>query len=161
MRLVDAEELPEYLDRLRLRVIDQGPRAAASAMVQAFDKGIKSDELIRFSGHPSPAGSPPALETGRLRDSLKIIPAAPAGAYRWRSSDAPHTVYARIQEYGGDIYPRVKRFLHWVDAGGSHFAKHARLPARPYMRPAIRRMVAHDILHDRAHEAFNAEVFGE
>jgi hypothetical protein len=145
-----------------MRAGTTGGEAASNAMVQTFDRGIKSDELIRFSGAPSPAGSPPALESGRLRDSLRVVPARPAGSYRWESSDAPHTVYARIQEKGGDIYPRVRKFLHWVDGSGTgHFARHVRLPPRPYMAPAARRMAAHGEFGEKARDAFNRVVLGE
>jgi phage gpG-like protein len=49
------------------------------------------------------------------------------------SSVAPHTVYARIQQLGGDIYPVRAKALRWKDKSGVHFARHVRLPARPYM----------------------------
>src|SRR5215467_2347733 len=108
-------ELPDYLQHFIDKVSSPAGRKASDAMVHKFDDGIKRNELIRHTGAPSPPGQPPALETGRLRDSLRIVPAHDIGAFRWQSSDAPHTVYAHIQEYGGDIYPRVKKWLHWVD----------------------------------------------
>ena len=49
----------------------------------------------------------------------------------------PTVIYGRIQELGGTIFPRDKKVLHWVDAGGSHFAKHVTLPARPYLKPGV------------------------
>ena len=154
------DELPAYLEELMVRVNDPAGRAASNGMVRTFDKGIKSEELVHFSGSPSPPGQPPALESGRLRDSFRITPAVPEGDYRWRSSDAPTVIYARIQEYGGDIYPRVKLWLHWVDGEGDHFAKHVRLPARPYIRPAVRRMTYNGELSRGASDAFSAEMWG-
>ena len=45
--------------------------------------------------------------------------------------------YGRIHEYGGDIYPKTKKFLHfWVD-GNEVFTKHVYIPARPYIQPAF------------------------
>lgn len=153
------DELPAYLEHFRARVDDPGGRAAADGMVRAFDQGIKTHELRRYSHPlgtptPSPPGGTPALVTGRLRDSFKIRRAESLGAYRWGSSDRPTVVYAHIHEYGGDIYPRVKQWLHWVDAGGSHFAKHVRMPKRPYMHPARERMVADGTLHNAAARSF-------
>ena len=44
--------------------------------------------------------------------------------------------YAMIQNYGGHIYPKNAKALHWTDASGEHFAKHVYIPARPYIEPA-------------------------
>jgi hypothetical protein len=154
------EELPGYLLKIAQRAHDSG-HEAANGMAHKFDRGIKTDELVRSSGAPSAPGSPPALESGRLRDSFRIVPAEDIGGDRWRSKDGPHTVYAHIQEYGGDIYPRVKLWLHWVSGDGTdHFAKHVRLPARPYMRPAARRMVADGSLAHGAIEGFEVQMWG-
>jgi len=49
-------------------------------------------------------------------------------------------VYAAIHEFGGDIYPVNKKTLHWQDENGNDiFAKHVKMPARPYLKPAIDR----------------------
>jgi hypothetical protein len=162
---MDIEELPAYLDALRIRVNFAG-RAASDGMVAAFDRGIKSNELIRTTGHPSPPGSPPALETGRLRGSFHIKHAVEAGPYRWLSSDGPDTIYANIQEYGGDIWAKhtyvdkrtgITRpgFLRWGGPGGYHFARHVHLPKRPYMHPAVHRMTGDGTLRRGAVSGFN------
>jgi len=163
------DELPAYMDALLSRV-NEGGRAACDGMVAAFDKGIKSDELIRTTGHPSAPGSPPALETGRLRASFRIKHAEEIGAYRWRSSDAPNTVYAHIQEYGGDIWAKhtyvdkrtgVTRpgFLRWKGGdGGFHFARHVHLPKRPYMHPAAIRMSGDGTFTQGAVSGFEREM---
>lgn len=50
----------------------------------------------------------------------------------------PHTVYARIHEFGGIIRPTKAKMLHWFDkAGVEHFAYAVHMPARPYLRPAL------------------------
>jgi len=165
---VEPADLPDYLDALADR-IDPATRAAANGMAQAYDKGLKTDELVRTTGHPSAPGSPPALESGRLRDSLRITQAADAGLYRWRSAVNPNTVYAHIQEYGGDIWAKhtyVDRrtgitrpgFLRWSGPGGVHFARHVHLPKRPYMSAGTRRMAADGTLRNGAVRSFNAEM---
>lgn len=158
------EELPAYLNARRDVIRFDAAKWAADGMAAAFDRGIKKTEMRRYTHTPltrtpSPPGSPPALVTGHLRDSFIIEPAQ-GGRVRATAADGPHTVYARIQEYGGDIYPRVKKWLHWVDAEGHHFAKHVRLPARPYMRPAAHRMSADGTLSDAALQSFNLRVWG-
>jgi hypothetical protein len=69
---------------------------------------------------PSPPGSPPSLISGALRSSFEITPPLGTGSGRWTSVLGPTSVYARIQELGGD-------------AGRDH-ASH--LPPRPYLKPA-------------------------
>lgn len=167
---ISPEELPAYMERITRKVNDPGGRAASNAMVQAFDSGIKRDELIRTVGHPSTPGRPPALESGRLRASFRMHRAQQTGAYRWTSDDGPNTVYAHIQEYGGDIWAKhtyvdkktgetKPGFLRWGGPGGWHYARHVHLPARPYMHPAVHRMSADGTLRRAAVGAFNRAVF--
>ncbi len=76
------------------------------------------------------------IRTGRLRGSIRVTGPG-GGAGGWSGKVGPHTVYANIQEFGGVIVPKRVRFLHWVDASGSHFARKVTIPAHPYMRPAV------------------------
>lgn len=124
------EELPGYLRRLGQAVRDRAALDAADAMAQAFQVQV----VRSMKGPaPSPPGTPPARRTGTLARSVRPEPARSAGTGRATSSVAPHTVYARIQQLGGDIYPVRAKVLRWTDKGGTHYAKHVRLPARPYM----------------------------
>jgi phage gpG-like protein len=70
---------------------------------------------------PSSPGEPPSLITGQLRRSVIMVPKGP-GHVRVGAT----TVYARIQEFGGD-------------AGKDH-ASH--LPPRPYLKPAMLKSAA-------------------
>ena len=45
--------------------------------------------------------------------------------------------YTMIHEYGGHIYPKRAKMLHWYADGQEHWAKHVYIPARPYIRPAF------------------------
>jgi phage gpG-like protein len=123
-------ELPARLRRLAAEVKDRAALDAADAMAQSFQGGV----VRSMTGpSPSPPGTPPARRTGTLARSVRPEPATLTGAGKAASSVAPHTVYARIQQLGGDIYPVRAKILHWKDKGGSHWAKHVHLPARPYM----------------------------
>ena len=74
-------------------------------------------------------------QRGQLRNSIRVESKTSAtGAV---AEISPHTIYARIQEFGGIIYPRRASMLHWKDENGEdHFAKSVTIPARPYLRPA-------------------------
>lgn len=123
-------QLPGRLRKLAAEVKDRAATDAADAMAQSFQRGVVASMR---GASPSAPGTPPARRTGTLARSLRAEPAALTGAGKASSSVAPHTVYARIQQLGGDIYPVRAKVLHWKDKGGSHWAKHVRLPARPYM----------------------------
>ena len=123
-------ELPAYLRRLGRDVRDRGALDAADAMAASFQRSV----VLSMTGpSPSAPGTPPARRTGTLARSVRAEPAKVVGDGRATSSVAPHTVYARIQQLGGDIYPVRAKALRWQDKSGVHFARHVRLPARPYM----------------------------
>jgi phage gpG-like protein len=123
-------EVPAYLRRLGRDVRDRGALDAADAMAQTFQRAVVKSMV---GPSPSPPGTPPARRSGTLARSTRAEPAKAAGDGRATSSVAPHTVYARIQQLGGDIYPVRAKALRWKDKGGVHYATHVRLPARPYM----------------------------
>jgi hypothetical protein len=51
----------------------------------------------------------------------------------------PTAIYGRIREKGGDIYPRRKKFLSWIDpdSGERIFARHVHQEGKPYLAPAL------------------------
>jgi phage gpG-like protein len=120
-------ELPAYLRSIAQRAESRVPVNAANAMAQTYQSSV-----VRSMGGsaPSAPGTPPARRTGTLARSVRAEPAVPSGPGRATSSVAPHTVYARIQQLGGDIHVKRARVL----TDGKHFyGKHVHLPARPYM----------------------------
>lgn len=121
------DQLPARLRAIADRARTRAAIDAANAMAQAYQS-----EVVR-SMHgpaPSPKGTPPARRSGTLARSVRATPAVPTGAGRATSAVAPHTVYARIQQLGGDIH--VVRAKVLTD-GKQFFGKHVHLPARPYM----------------------------
>lgn len=120
------EQLPIRLARLAGDVRARAAVDAANGMAQAYQ-----GEVVRsmHGGGPSAPGTPPARRTGTLARSVRAKPATGGGA-RATSSVSPHTVYARIQQLGGDIH--VVRAKVLTD-GKQFFGKHVHLPARPYM----------------------------
>jgi phage gpG-like protein len=72
----------------------------------------------------SPPGAPPALVTGTLRRSVRVVGPVPKGATGWTVSIGPTAVYGRIQELGGTT--------------GAHGSQ---LPARPYVAPSLKKVI--------------------
>lgn len=134
-------ELPARLRRLAAEVKDRAALDAADAMAQSFQRGVVKS--MTGSG-PSAPGTPPGRRTGTLARSVRAEPATLTGAGRASSSVAPHTVYARIQQLGGDIYPVRAKALRWkvktfgpllpgAKRSNWVYAKHVYLPPRPYI----------------------------
>lgn len=123
-------ELPARLRTLMAQVQNTAPVDAADAMAQSFQRGV-----VKSMTGPSPSepGTPPARRTGTLARSVRPEPARSTGPARAASSVAPHTVYARIQQLGGDIYPVRAKVLRFKVGSTTRYARHVRLPARPYM----------------------------
>jgi hypothetical protein len=146
---ITVEELPGYLRRL---ADDIARKRAAERIVT--NMGFAYQREVAQSMHgpaPSPPGTPPARRTGTLVRSLRTEPARPAGEFSAQTSVAPHTVYARIQQSGGEIHARhltrdgKPGFLRWESDGVVHFARSVRLPPRPYMiMPPPYRQAVHD-----------------
>lgn len=115
------------------QMIEKAPAAAeAGVMAMGLDltAEVKVDELSRTShaaGTPTPSapGNPPSLISGALRGSVYPDPPMVHG-YRATIKVGGRTVYARIQEFGGQ-------------AGRNHAST---LPPRPYLSPATARFVA-------------------
>lgn len=96
-------ELPGYLRTAARKAGDRGPRLAAEGMARAY-QGYVVRSMRGPS--PSPPGSPPARRSGTLARSVKWTPAVDIGDWRAESTIAPHTAYARIQNFGGTIWAR-------------------------------------------------------
>ena len=148
---ITVAQLPGYLRKIAADLQARAPIEAAQAMGNAYIRvvvqSMKGDS-------PSPPGTPPARVTGTLARSVRRGPGHRISLYSYSVPVAPHTVYARIQQLGGDIYPRHTLragpreagssqspyaygelgFLRWTGKDGRvHFAKHVYLPKRPYM----------------------------
>jgi len=132
-------ELPGKLRQLGADVRDRAAVDAADAMAQAFQRTV-----VKSMTGASVPGQPPARRTGTLARSVRPEPAKLTGAGRASSSVAPHTVYARIQQLGGDIYPVRAKALRWkvktfgpLQKGAKRsnyvYALHVYLPPRPYI----------------------------
>lgn len=136
-----TDEVIVRLKKFGRRASDEGARAAATAMGDAFVEGVVAGELSRYSHPrgtrtPSPPGEPPARIGGSLARSVRADQAQRITRSRWQVETGPRIIYGRIQELGGDT-------------GRGH---HTHLPARPYLAPAVKRL--RDELHRVAMDAF-------
>jgi phage gpG-like protein len=135
---------------------------AANAMAEELKKGIR-DELSRYP-HPahtrtsSPAGQPPGLITGALRESVQTTPAYPVGDAIWEAHVGPHIIYAAIQEYGGTMHAH-RDYMSWVTDGVRYYAKDVTLPPRPYIQPAVSAMSKSGILTRAARDGFATVIY--
>lgn len=133
------EQLPARLQRIADRARREAPIAAADAMAQTYQREVVHSMV---GPAPSPRGTPPARRTGTLARSVRAEPAQPDGDGAAKSSVAPHTVYARMQQMGGRIHVVRARVL---TDGKQFFGKQVRLPKRPYMTmDGGRRQRVHD-----------------
>jgi phage gpG-like protein len=126
----------------RLKVMqDRAPLATRAAAVGMGVLMTAETELTlsEFSGpSPSPAGSPPAVQSGDLRRSVKPMPPVGGGPV-WSVVVGGTTVYARIQELGGTIH--AKNFPSLGNPTVGFFGPEVTLPARPYIKPTAEKVI--------------------
>lgn len=162
---MQASELPIRVSGIADALQARAAAAAANAMALEFHATL-TGVTLRATTHrrgtvtPSQPGQPPALVTGTLRRSARIIPARAAGP-RAVSQVTVSAVYARIQELGGVVEAKRAPFLRFQYPKGKwHSVKSVRLPARPYMKPTRDVLLASGQLQARAAQAV-AEVARE
>jgi hypothetical protein len=160
---VQVTELPLFLNRIGDTLASKGAAAAANAMAAEFHAELVNVTL-RKSSHArgevtaSKPGSPPALVSGTLRRSARIVPAAVSGT-RAVSSVRMGAVYARAQEKGAVIRPKRGSYLKFqYPAGSWHSVRSVTLPARPYMKPTLDLLRATGRLRSRAAQAVTVVV---
>lgn len=116
---------------------NEGGRRGANNAAQLVASRTKSKLTwtTHKKGEPteSQPGEPPALVTGTLRRSVKVVPAVPLGAGAWQAQVGPTAVYARIQELGGRLGANPRHGM-WRSP--------ATLPPRPYLAPSVAELVS-------------------
>jgi phage gpG-like protein len=158
---VQASEFPLWAGRVADAVAGRAAKAAADAMAVEFHTEL-TDVTLRKSSHPrgqvtgAAPGGPPALVTGSLRRSARIVPAVASGP-RAVSAVTVSAVYARIQELGGTVRAKRAPFLRFAYPKGRwHSVRSVRIPKRPYMAPTRDALLASGRLRARAAQAVAA-----
>lgn len=161
------EELAQKAEHAAAIARQRAARDCVDAMGKSLTSHVKE---ILSGGSPSAPGSPPGLRSGELRGSVRQGPVRGGGVYA-STTVAPHTIYAGIQEFGGDVRahpgpgrsgnPRYRHTL-FFDSDGPHFPFEVHLPARPYMRPSAAWAAAGGIIPagQRALDELIAEAWG-
>jgi len=135
--------------------------AAASGEMSDLFKGAVQREL-RARSHPfatktpSPPGSPPAMISGDLADTILNEPPHEDGPAIWVSRSGPTVRYARIQELGGEMHGHPT--MHWWQDGVPFWSHAHSLPPRPYMKPVARRLSDDSEMREVAGAAFGAVI---
>jgi phage gpG-like protein len=101
--MLTVAQLPGYLRKVADDLKAEAPVRAVHAMGDAYTRVVVASMK---GSSPSAPGTPPARRTGTLARSIRTGATTRSGPYIATISVAPHTVYARIQQLGGDIYPR-------------------------------------------------------
>ena len=92
------------------------------------------------------------IDKGALRASIHVEDDEVTNTAAWVNVGS-ELIYARIQEFGGVIEPKNKKFLSWLSKDGSRiFAKRVHIPAQPYLRPAM------DNNHEQIKNAVGATI---
>lgn len=158
---MNIADLPLRINAIADALEARGAAAAANAMANEFHAELV-DVTLRKSTHgpgevtTSRPGEPPALVTGTLRRSARIVPAAAAGS-RAVAAVRVGVAYARIQERGGTVTAKRKPYLRFqYPAGSWHSVRSVKLPARPYMAPTLALLLATGRLRGAAGTALAA-----
>ena len=170
---VDGSSLVRSLERIR----GITPAATELGMADAGQSvSGQTKRNLSLSAHapgtrtPAPPGGPPSLISGDLRRSVRASDVTRTG-YRFHVRVGATMIYARIQQMGGDIYPHHMArswggefnfagrpgMLSWMSGGKRIYARHAHLPARPYLPGAeMSATLARDALVRRWSEALRS-----
>ena len=111
----------------RLEMAARGEALRRSALAGGFVIEAEAKINVERTFHPS---------TGNLAGSINTA-VVESSSERCEVATGPSVIYGRIQELGGTVVPRNKKWLFWESNGEKHFAKKVTLPARPYLRPAV------------------------
>lgn len=118
--------------RAALRTMSEATDAATKQATATGAALIESETKRKLSTYshpkgtktPSAPGEPPAVVSGQLRRSIKVVGPRPIGGGTWEAQIGPTAAYGRIQELGGEI---------WTGAT---------LPPRPYLAPTVNSLIA-------------------
>jgi phage gpG-like protein len=132
----------------RLKELQGLAPEAAKGAVTAMGEAMVIATMAELSFHHhaageptnAPPGGPPAFVSGDLARSIRMTPPVGEGD-RAVTVVGGTTVYARIQEFGGDIYPGASGYLANRSTGQFFVTPysandHVTLPPRPYLKTA-------------------------
>ena len=122
-RILGVNELKAAISRMVSEVEATTQEIIRRSQVEVENAAKAGFTAAHTAGTPTPsaAGSPPAVVTGTLRRSIRSDTPTLVGLGGFVGHVYPTSIYARIQELGGQT-------------GRNHATT---LPARPYLAPAL------------------------
>jgi phage gpG-like protein len=157
---MDASELPAYLEAIAARA-DLAAVPAAVDMATTYQTRVRRNLALSshapFTRTPSPPGFFPSRISGNLGRHILMSGAGGSAGLGFASISA-ETIYAAVQEYGGSMSARSRKYMHFFWSG-EHFRKHVTVLARPYMRPTTAIVIADGSLSRAAMRAFDITVW--
>ncbi len=134
-----AEIVIEGLEEFKAKLVRMGNAARGRIAKEAVDEGAA---VIQFHAQLNARNIFSKNQRGQLRNS--IIPVSYQTDTGAEAKVGPGVIYGRIQELGGDIYPKPGGYLKFQIDGqwrtikyGSKVRDHVHLPSRPYLAPAV------------------------
>ena len=134
-----AEIVIEGLDEFKAKLTRMGNAVRGRIAKDAVDECAA---VIQFHAQLNARDVFSDNQRGTLRNS--IIPESHQTDSGAEALIGPHVIYGRIQELGGDIYPKPGGYLKFQIDGqwrtikyGSKVRDHVHLPPRPYLAPAV------------------------
>lgn len=168
---ITPAQLPAYLEAIKARV-EAAAVPVVNAIAETYDEHLRNVTLIESGAHapvtrtPAVEGRPPALMTGRLKDSVLATPGVMVGTGMAEASVAPHTVYSATIHWGavhtGKPWMALWiRYIGYAEVKRSHWLRHTvDIPSFPYMIIAVQETIANGALERAGINAFVLAVWG-
>jgi hypothetical protein len=151
------QENVAYLEAV-LAKAKRGAAPTATAMARYIADRARTDTLRRSSHSPGEwhrtrPGEPPAYSSGNLSRSMTYKPASQGLRATAMAGNAAS--YSRILEFGCVVTPvSGKKFMHWVDSGGSWYHEMLVIPPHPFLEPTTDESIRDGSLRDVAIDEF-------
>ena len=157
-----AADVAARLRQIAARAESEAPRAAVEALSaagQAMTRFTLGEHGTHALGTPTPSdpGSPPAMVSGDLRDSVRRSPPVPVGPGRCSQVMKSQLIYGSVHEFG-PVTIQAKNFPQLGNPTVGFFGKQVKIPRRPWMKPSMELLVTSRIGTRAASAAFLAVI---
>lgn len=96
-----------------------------------------AEDLASFIRNDKLSGGVLNVRSGDLRSSIYPLQEETGASVTGGARGGGGIVYAKIHEYGGDIYPKRAPLLRFMIDGHWISTKHVHMPERSYMRSSL------------------------
>lgn len=127
MRIVGASDV--------LKALGEKPAQVRESVRGALDRW--ASELASYIRDDKLSGGVLNVRSGDLRSSIYPLRDETDTSVTGGARGGGGIVYAKIHEYGGDIYPKRAPLLRFMIDGHWISTKHVHMPERSYMRSSL------------------------